>query len=126
MMRTLAVVQIPTEIWDESFIRRVNVWDMNTMILVGSLVLVTATIFVWAAALRKPGRRPRYHFARKTPKPEPREQPERWKFSSLLSSKQQHHHHHRRRRHKLPRNPTLAEAGGLPPIRSEEQPPTPT
>jgi hypothetical protein len=32
---------------------------------------------------------------------------------------------HRRRREHRPRNPTLAETGGLPPIRSEDQPPAP-
>lgn len=30
---------------------------------------------------------------------------------------------HRRRREHRPRNPTLAETGGLPPIRSEDKPP---
>lgn len=36
-----------------------------------------------------------------------------------------HHHRRRRRREHRRRNPTLAETGGLPPIRSEIQPPPP-
>lgn len=37
-----------------------------------------------------------------------------------------HHHHHRHRRHRRdhrPRNPTLAETGGLPPPRPQDQAP---
>lgn len=41
---------------------------------------------------------------------------------SFLSSKR---HKRRRRRQHRPRNPTLAETGGLPPLRSE-RPPTPS
>ncbi|HRY47401.1 MAG TPA: hypothetical protein P5186_05080 [Candidatus Paceibacterota bacterium] len=41
-----------------------------------------------------------------------------------------HHHHHRRRRHRhkhehRQRNPTLAETGGLPPLRDPNAPPPP-
>jgi hypothetical protein len=43
----------------------------------------------------------------------------------LFSSHGHHHRRHHRREHRQ-RNPTLAETGGLPPIRSEIQPPPPT
>jgi len=47
--------------------------------------------------------------------------------------RRRHSHHyrakpaskHQRRSKYLPRNPTLAEAGGLPPLRTEKQPPSP-
>ncbi len=44
------------------------------------------------------------------------------------SSEERHHHHHRRRirrREHRHRNPTLAETGGLPPIRDPGAPPPP-
>jgi len=34
-----------------------------------------------------------------------------------------HRHKHRRKRHKRQRNPTLAQSGGLPPMRDPNQPP---
>jgi hypothetical protein len=115
--------EIPGDLWGDDFIREVNVWDTNILILIGALVLVTASIFVWAAFLRKAGRHPHYHFPRHAPKPEPREETDKWTLRMLFSAK---HRQRRRRHHKRPRNPTLAEAGGLPPVRSEDHPPTPT
>lgn len=88
------------------------------LIVAGVLMVLTGALLVWATFIRKkPARRKRRHH---------------------------HHHHHRhsesgnasaqtvsashregrsrrrrRRREHRPRNPTLAETGGLPPIRSE-------
>jgi type VI protein secretion system component VasK len=42
-------------------------------------------------------------------------------FRSRLMRRHKHHHHHRRSQRKL--NPTLAQTGGLPPIRKEDKPP---
>ena len=94
-------------------------WTWKSFILPGTLVLLTLVLVCWAAFLRK---RPRQH------------------------SHHHHHHHHRssgksespgadagqsqdgerrrrrrrRRREHRPRNPTLAETGGLPPMRTDK------
>jgi hypothetical protein len=95
--------------------------DPGILILIGSLLVVTLCIFIWAAFFRKTPPRPHYHFRRHRhdwSKPSPGEKGKaRW----FLFGKRHHHHHKERRR-----NATLAEAGGLPPVRSEEPPPSST
>jgi hypothetical protein len=94
--------------------------DYRLWVILGTYVVMTAVVFIWAAFFRKRGRRHRSHKPRHTPSPAADPPPER------------HHHgwwrlfrrRHRRRRRKSQRNPTLAEARGLPPVRPEEQPPT--
>jgi hypothetical protein len=77
-------------------------------IYVGALLVVALAVFAWAAFFRRQ-RQPRRH--------------------------SHHHHHHRHRsrsasRHSQPaeapaRPRTLAETGGLPPLRSQQPPPAP-
>jgi hypothetical protein len=94
--------------------------DTGILILVGTLLVVTLGIFIWAAFFRKPPRRPHYHIKRPSTDGEAfGTAPKR--RTSWFSFRKRHRHRHRQRR----RNPTLAEAGGLPPVRSEEPPPTP-
>jgi len=81
------------------------------VIIVSVLLLVSAAVFIWAAVFRK-RRRPKYHYPRTRHEPGAGQSDApatRW---SLFSRKR-----HRRRRRSRPRNPTLAEAGGLPPVR---------
>jgi hypothetical protein len=67
----------------------------------GAILLVAVVLFLWAAAIRKPPRQRRYKYHRNNPDPAP---------LPLKSSK-------RKRRSEPPRNPTLAETRGLPPVR---------
>jgi Tfp pilus assembly protein PilO len=44
-----------------------------------------------------------------------------WLFLFRSKLMQRHKHHHRRRRSKRKLNPTLAQTGGLPPLREEKK-----
>jgi hypothetical protein len=94
--------------------------DTGIPILIGALLAVSLGIFIWAAFFRKRARRPRYQFHQDNPEGSGRRFLETWK--SFRFFRKRRHHRHRDRR----RNPTLAEAGGLPPVRDEDQRPTST
>jgi hypothetical protein len=94
--------------------------DRDVLIIICALVFVTACIFIWAAFFRKPRTHPHHRFRNRPQESLPDGAAGKWTFSRLFFRKR-----HRRRHRERPRNPTLAEAGGLPPIRSEEQPPRP-
>jgi hypothetical protein len=73
----------------------------QVLIYFGALFLVTLAVFTWAVFRTQHRRRQSHHYR---PKP---------------ASK------HQRLPEYLPRHPTLAETGGLPPVRTEKQPPSP-
>jgi hypothetical protein len=73
----------------------------QVLIYFGALFLVALAVFAWAIFRTQHGRRHSHHY-----RPKPASKPQR------LSE-------HR------PRHPTLAEAGGLPPVRTEKPPPSP-
>jgi hypothetical protein len=75
----------------------------QVVIYCGALFVVPLAVFAWAVFFRRqrPRRRPSHHHR----------------------SKPASRHH--RQPEILPRQRTLAEAGGLPPIRSQQQPPSP-
>jgi hypothetical protein len=73
----------------------------QALIYFGALFLVALGFFAWAIIFRRQRRRRHSHYS---PKP---------------ASK------HRQPSEDRPRNRTLAEAGGLPPVRTEKQPPSP-
>lgn len=78
----------------------------NLTLLFGAIGVVTFLIVVWAIFIRK----------------RPDEGSRRYSYPSRElseSGSQQSGRRRRRRRNRRPRNPTLAETGGLPPIRSE-------
>jgi hypothetical protein len=94
--------------------------DFRHLALIGSILLVSLGVFVWAAFFRKP-KRHRHRHPHRHPAPAPMTPPRErhrsgWRFFRK--------HHHRRRRKERPRNPTLAEVGGLPPVRTPVSPPT--
>jgi hypothetical protein len=93
--------------------------DFRYLITLGSMFLVSLGVFIWAAFFRKPGRHRRHHSHRHPPasplEPKPESRKRGWFFFFRKR-------HHRRRRQERPRNPTLAEAGGLPPIRTPAPP----
>jgi hypothetical protein len=73
----------------------------QVLIYFGALFLVAVTVFAWAV-FRTHHRQRHSHHNRLKP-----------------ASKHQRQHEYR------PRNPTLAETGGLPPVRAEKQPSSP-
>jgi hypothetical protein len=88
---------------------------VDFFIVLGAIVLVTLAALIWALAFHKGGRLYRHrhrHHRRKVRK-----------RSEVIKELIQERQHHRRREHH-PTNPTLAETGGLPPIRGEKPPPS--
>jgi len=77
---------------------------MEYVLFIGAILFVAVAVVFWATAIRKPKgeRRYKYHRAPRgqTPPPPP-------------SAK-------RKRRSEPPRNPTLAETRGLPPVRESQ------
>ena len=107
-------------------------WRMLTpgiqegFIIVGALLFVTATIYVWAAFFRKRGRRRRvrlYHHRHRSPGPAAAAAGKDGEAGSpVIHSRHRHRRRRHRRRAERPRNPTLAETGGLPPYHTGEPP----
>jgi len=81
------------------------------IIVFGSLFVLTLALFAWAAFFRGSRRRRRRRHSHESPADS----------AAGKSSHSRHGHHHPEE--DLPRNPTLAEAGGLPPIREDQRPP---
>jgi hypothetical protein len=97
--------------------------DYHHLATFGSVFLVSVGVFIWAAFFRKP-RRHRHHHPHHPPaNPAPETRSESRKAGWFFFRKR---HRHRHRHRELPRNPTLAEAGGLPPVRTQSPPPTST
>ncbi|MBI5386638.1 MAG: hypothetical protein HZA90_18360 [Verrucomicrobia bacterium] len=93
--------------------------EITLILIIGGGVALL--LFIWAFFLRK-----RQH-------PDPHARIIKGGFldeAGADSQREQKGRHHRRRRHRrqrsrnLPRNPTLHETGGLPPLRPEDQPPS--
>ena len=96
---------------------------VQTLTVIGVLFLISLVVFIWAAFFRRQRRRHRHrHYDYPPPSPEtpPKKEAEDRQLVSRL-----HRKRIRRREHRS-RNPTLAEAGGLPPVRDEgTKPPGP-
>jgi len=90
------------------------------LILLAVLLLVAslALILVFALRKRRPARRSRHHPAHEPAQPVSLESESR---AGLARRRQK-----RRRRDHHPRNPTLAETGGLPPLRQDAAARTPS
>ena len=87
----------------------------DTLLVVGALVLAGLAAFIWAAFLRTYRKRKHRHSHHANPS------------AAHVETREEEHTSRgrkwrRRRREHRPRNPTLAETGGLPPIRSDESP----
>jgi type VI protein secretion system component VasK len=89
-------------------------------LIFGSLGLVTLLVLLWAVFLRKRRRRRRLHHHSHQHSPGPAEVPESPREESAPAPEEKRRRHRRSRRRHRQRNPTLAETGGLPPIRPEE------
>ena len=104
-------------------LREMIPYSAGIWILIGVLSLTSAGIFVWAAFFRK--RRPYPANQRRGRRRHLRESVPSGKTEKRGLSRWFPGKHHRRRRHHRPRprNPTLAESGGLPPVRTDSNPP---
>jgi len=78
------------------------------LLVFGALLLVVGLVFLWAAFIRKRGERKHYRYPSKT--------------SAEGVTEIRRKKVKKRRKEHRPRNPTLSETGGLPPIRSEADP----
>jgi hypothetical protein len=98
---------------------QVNTTTREYIALFGSVTVLAVLALVWAAFFRKRKRRhPLQHRA-----------PNGWGMNPpnenpIIVVKSSRSHRKRRREHR-PRNPTLAETGGMPPLRPENSPDTP-
>ena len=113
---------IPTDVLPESW-HWMGLTLRELLTVLGAVGLVTLPVILWAVYLRKgPGRRSHrhhhHHQSREvTTSSESPEDPD-----GDSSAEKRYRRKRRRRRDHRPRNPTLAETGGLPPVRSERPP----
>ena len=93
----------------------------DILIVLGAIVLVALIVFFWVLSFRKSEKRRHKHHHRHHRKSY-REQ-----FQKTTDGIKELIRQHRRRSHRehRPLNPTLAQTGGLPPLREEKEPPPP-
>jgi hypothetical protein len=91
---------------------------LDFFVVFGAILLVVLIAFFWALMVRKGGKSRRKHRSRQSY----REQLQ--KGASEIRQLIREHRSGRRREHR-PINPTLAQTGGLPPLREAEKPPPP-
>ena len=92
------------------------------LMIFGAIGLVTLLALLWAIFLRKSRRRRHSHRHSHQHSSRPTESAEASNDEGALSPPQDRRKLGRTRRRRRSRNPTLAETGGLPPVRSEEPP----
>lgn len=85
----------------------------NRLITFGAYALVMLVILLWAVYFRKQKRKRRHVHKHKPPN---------WASSDDLKARRRQRHRHRQT-DGLPRNPSRAESGGLPPLRPDDVPP---
>jgi hypothetical protein len=90
------------------------------LIIGGAVLLVTGAVMVWVLVFRKSRRRTRiyrrhHHKSTETSGSEPSDEAKTPRAPGARR---------RRQRRQRPRNPTLAETGGLPPVRGPQSPPS--
>ena len=88
-------------------------------ILALAMMIVIIGVFYWAVAIRR-RKSPRSGFHRRRSR---HHQDKEQQEESAPDHHKKHRHRRRRSKHpKYPANPTLAETGGLPPVRKDEHP----
>jgi hypothetical protein len=88
----------------------------------GSVAIVTLLLFLWAAYLRKgPRRHSHHHHHHHYSRPVASATEATGETDAQADGEKRYRRKRRRRREHRPRNPTLAETGGLPPVRSDHQ-----
>ena len=114
---------IPFFLADEGTEEVLKAWRISDpatrerVIIFGAIGLVTVLVLLWAMFLRRKRRRRREHHHAHRHSSGPAEVPESSKDESALAPPEKRRHRRRSGHRHLPRNPTLAETGGLPPIR---------
>lgn len=93
----------------------------EALLVTGALLAVIFLILIWAIFLRKPSRRHHHHHHghHRSPAPAPKTAADATSDETFSPKRRRWR---RRRREHRPRNPTLSETGGLPPLRSEGPP----
>jgi len=86
------------------------------LVLIGAVLLVAIAVMIWAVAFRKKRKRTRLYHRHHRSSAE--------SAASENSGKRSQGSRRRREGRERPRNPTLAETGGLPPARLPPTPPT--
>jgi len=95
---------------------------LERLIIFGAIGLVTLLALLWAVLVRKERRRRREHHHSHQHSSTPAEVAEAPAEEDVPSPPQKRRRRRRSGRSHRPRNPTLAETGGLPPIRPEGPP----
>jgi type VI protein secretion system component VasK len=90
--------------------------------ILGALGLVTLLVVLWAILLRRRRRRRRKHHHSDHPSSTPAEVVEAPKVQDAPARPYKRRRRRRSGHSRRPRNPTLAETGGLPPVRLEGPP----
>jgi hypothetical protein len=85
-------------------------------VMLGVMVFIIAGALIWAIFLRRKRRRRAHHFHHRRHRTSYREQLRK----GATGIKQYVQERRRRHRVRYPVNPTLAQTGGLPPVRPEE------
>ncbi len=107
----------------EDLMAQAKPMDSNTtatliVIVCGTFAGVLAGIFIWLRSKKRPHRHHHHHHSHHRSYSPAQD-------DAAESEDPEHGGRHRRRRRRRPhrsRNPTLAETGGLPPVRGEEPP----
>jgi FtsZ-interacting cell division protein ZipA len=92
------------------------------LMIFASIGLVSLLLLLWAAFVRKKRRRRHSHHHQHHQTERPAEVPEAPQHEEAAASREKRHRRRRSRHRHRPRNPTLAETGGLPPIRQDPPP----
>jgi ABC-type nickel/cobalt efflux system permease component RcnA len=98
--------------------------QLDVFVVIGAVALIILLALIWAVAIRKPRRRHHRHHHHHHP------ESHQWGMNQDADledeagpdEKPAETRRRRRRREHRSRNPTLAETGGLPPIRGEKPP----
>lgn len=116
----LAQTILPSDVLPDSG-RWMGMTLKEVLEVLGAVALVSALIFLWAIYLRKkPRTHSHHHHHHHHHSPSSEETLESLNSSdSEESGERRYRRKRRRRREHRPRNPTLAETGGLPPLRSD-------
>jgi type VI protein secretion system component VasK len=122
-MRTIPLLLADSDIdqvW--SFWRFMDPTTRGGLIIFGTIGLVTLLAALWAIFLRKRRRQRRSHHHAHRPSSQPVKTSEAPNDEDAPSPPEKRRHRRRSGRRHRSRNPTLAETGGLPPIRPEGPP----
>ncbi len=111
MIASVLLAGVGQDLWGPS-----RSGTVQTIAVLSVLVAISLTVFIWAAFFRRQRRHHRhrrYDYPEPTAEPAPKKEGAGHQLLSRLRRKRI-----RRREHRS-RNPTLAEAGGLPPARDD-------